>query len=257
MNLRQIWQYSVHRAARRLLLVVMLGSSGASAQFELDKLDLRAQLAPKQHTQLSAEFGARIIHLPLAEGDRVSKGQLLVEFDCSLQRAQLRKSQAELSGAENQLAKNTRLSELGAIGAVELKSSQIEVSKIRADIDYLRTLLGKCRIESPFAGRIGSVSAQQQQFVQAGQPLIELFDDQQLELSFIVPSVWLAWFRPGYPLSVLIDETAQRYPAKLIRTAGQVDPVSQTVKAFAQIEGQYSELIPGMSGVLQIQKQAE
>ena len=38
------------------------------------------------------------------------------------------------------------------------------------------------------------------------------------------------------------------YPARVQRVGAKVDPVSQTVKVHAEIEGNFPELIAGMSG---------
>jgi hypothetical protein len=69
-----------------------------------------------------------------------------------------------------------------------------------------------------------------------------------LELEFIVPSRWLAWLTPGTGFQVAIDETGKTYPAKVMRTGARVDPVSQSVKIAAAIDGKFNELIAGMSG---------
>ena len=250
----QLSELLIHRLFRTVALYLsLLFVSSASAEFAIDQVELRAQLSPIRFTTLAAEFGAQIRQLELSEGERIAQGQKLVEFDCSLQQAQLSKARAELAGAQNLYSGNQKLAKLGAIGQLELKSAEVEVQKARADINYLRTLLSKCEIASPFNGRVGSVSAQSGQFVQPGQPLIEIFDDSSLELAFIVPSRWMNWFKVGTVFEVAIEDTGRAYPAKLVRTSGRADPVSQSVRAFAQIEGDYSELIAGMSGRLIIQ----
>jgi hypothetical protein len=47
---------------------------------------------------------------------------------------------------------------------------------------------------------------------------------------------------------VRIDETGKTYPAKVTRLGAKVDPVSQSVKVVAAIDGSFPELIAGMSG---------
>ena len=47
-----------------------------------------------------------------------------------------------------------------------------------------------------------------------------------------------------------IDETGQSYPAKVLRIGAKVDPVSQSVKLAAAINGKFPELIAGMSGTV-------
>ncbi|MBV7536926.1 efflux RND transporter periplasmic adaptor subunit [Duganella sp. sic0402] len=214
----------------------------------LDSREIRAQLAPRRYTTLAAEIGAKINRLPLAEGASFRQGQLLVQFDCVLQQAQLAKADAALMAAETNWKGNQKLAQLNSVGQVELDVSKAEAQKAQAEVAANRALLGKCSIAAPFAGRIAEQKAREQQYVQPGQALMEILDDSQLELEFIVPSRWLAWVRSGAPFQVSIDETGKTYPAKVQRIGARVDPVSQSVKLSAVIDGRFGELVAGMSG---------
>jgi hypothetical protein len=97
---------------------------------------------------------------------------------------------------------------------------------------------------------VAEQKAREQQFVQAGQQLLDILDDSALELEFIVPSRWLGWLKAGHAFKVSIDETGQTYPARITRLGARVDPVSQSVKAAATIDGKFPDLIAGMSGHL-------
>ena len=218
----------------------------------LEKQDIRAQLSPRRFTTIAAEIGAKISRLPVTEGASFRAGQVLVALDCSLQQAQLQKAKAALAAAERTFVANKRLNELNSIGKVELDVSESEVAKARAEVVLMTVSLDKCQISAPFAGRVAEQRVREQQFVQPGQPLLDIIDDSVLELEFIVPSHWLAWLKPGYAFQVRIDETAKSYPAKVLRLGARVDPVSQSVKTVAAIDGNFRELMAGMSGKVAI-----
>jgi len=218
----------------------------------LEKQDIRAQLSPRRFTTIAAEVGAKINNLPVAEGGSFRAGQVLVSLDCSLQQAQLQKAKAALGAAERTFTANKRLNELHSIGKVELDVSEAEVAKARAEVSLMSVSLSKCQISAPFSGRIAEQRVREQQYVQPGQPLLDILDDSVLELEFIVPSHWLAWLKVGYPFQVRIDETGKSYPAKILRIGARVDPVSQSVKTVAAIDGSYRELMSGMSGKVTI-----
>jgi len=220
----------------------------APARPALEKQDIRAQLSPRRYTTIAAEIGAKVSRVAVAEGASFRAGQTLVAFDCSLQQAQLQKAKAVLAGAERTFSANKRLEELRSVGKVELEVSEAEVGKAKADVAANSVLLSKCAIAAPFAGRVAEQKVREQQYVQAGQPLLEILDDSVLELEFIVPSRWLAWLKPGHAFQVQIDETGKSYPAKVQRIGARVDPVSQSVKLSAAIAGKFPELIAGMSG---------
>jgi RND family efflux transporter MFP subunit len=210
--------------------------------------ELRAQLAPRRYTTLAAEIGARIERLAVTEGGTISAGQVLVSFDCSLQRAQLDRANATLGAAEKQLATQRRLVELNATGRQELDQAEAEVAKTGAEKTQIEVQLGKCQISAPFSGRVAEQKVREQQYVQPGQALLEVLDDSVLEVEFIMPSRWLQGVRVGSKVQIVVDETGRTYPAKVQRLGARVDPVSQSVKVIAAIDGRYADLMAGMSG---------
>lgn len=213
--------------------------------------EIRAQLTPRRYTTLAAEVGARIQRLAVAEGGAFMEGQALVVFDCTVQQAQLDKARAELDAAQATLKSNERLLELNSVGQLELELSRSAVGRARAEVGMHEAVLSKCTVRAPWAGRVAEQKAREQQFVQPGQPLLEILDDSALELEVLVPSSWLVWLRAGQRVRVQIDETRKSYPARFTRIGARADPISQSVKVTAAIEGRFPELVAGMSGRLQ------
>ena len=210
--------------------------------------DIRAQLTPRRYTTIAAEIGAKISSLPVTEGGGFVAGQVLAEFDCSLQKAQLDKAEAELQGTEQTLQANLRLEQLNSVGQLELDLSKTAVNKAKAELGGNKAMLAKCQVVAPFGGRVAEQKVREQQYVQPGQPMLDIIDDSVLELEFLVPSVWLHWLKVGRTFQVQIDETRKTYPARFTRIAARVDPVSQSVKVAAAINGKFPELMAGMSG---------
>lgn len=244
-----------------VLATALLASSAAIAQtpptrpvlqkpaaLSLEQQDIRAQLAPRNYTTLAAEIGAKVSRITVKPGQAFKAGQMLVSLDCSLQNAQRARAQAELEGAQKTHAVNKRLQELDAVGKLEYATSEQSTLKARAELDFANATLAKCKISAPFSGRVAEQKAREQQFVQPGQPLLEILDDSSLDLDFIVPSKWLAWLKAGQSFKVAIDENGQSYPARITRLGARIDPVSQSVTVAAVIDGHFPELIAGMSG---------
>lgn len=209
---------------------------------------VRAQLSPKRYTTLAAEIGAKINSLPVPEGGTFQAGQVLITFDCTVQEAQLNRAEATLRAAESTWHANRRLEELNSVGKLELDVSRAEVEKNKAEVAGMAATLSKCRVTAPFAGRVAEQKVRERQFVQPGQAMIDILDDSALEIEFIVPSRWLVWLRIGYGFRIRIDETGKTYPASVQRIGARVDPVSQSIKIVAAINGRFPELLSGMSG---------
>jgi RND family efflux transporter MFP subunit len=239
-----------------IALLLTLANAGAQGVFPppvssssaIEKQDIRAELVPRRYTTIAAEIGAKISRIDVPEGGRFQAGQTLVALDCALQQAQLQKARASLTAADRTYVANKRLAQLNSVGKVELEVSEAEADKARAEVSLTNIVLDKCRITAPFNGRVAEQRVRAQQYVQPGQPLLEILDDSELVLDFIVPSKWLVWLKPDQSFQVAIDETGKTYPAKVQRIGAKVDPVSQSIKLSAVIDGKFSELMAGMSG---------
>ncbi|ARJ67772.1 efflux transporter periplasmic adaptor subunit [Magnetospirillum sp. ME-1] len=210
--------------------------------------ELRAQLSPRDFTTLAAEIGAKVEKIGAREGERFTRGQVLVAFDCSVNRAQLDEARAAQSAADKTLAVNRRLLELQTVGKLETDVSVAEAEKARAKVAAMSAMVSKCAVTAPFDGRVVEQKVRGQQYVQPGQALLDILDDSVLELDFLVPSKWLVWLKPGHVFQAAIDETGKTYPVKLIRVGARIDPVSQTVRVAGAIGGHFPELSAGMSG---------
>lgn len=210
--------------------------------------EIRAQLTPREFTTVSSEIAARIDRIASRMGEHFKRGEVLVEFDCAIPRAQMARAEAVAEQSNKTIAINRRLLELKSIGQLELDIAQAEFAKAKADLAIAQATVSKCTIVAPFSGLVVEQKAREFQYAAPGQPLLDLLDDQAIEIELIAPSRWLRWIKLGTEFSVKIDETDKTYPAKVTRLGGRVDPVSQSVRVVGEVVGPAPDLMAGMSG---------
>jgi RND family efflux transporter MFP subunit len=186
------------------------------------------------------------------EGQRFAAGTPLIKLDCGLHDAQRAKSVAELAGAKRSLEANQRLAELNAAGLMELDLAKNAVEKSQAELQISETQLSKCEIKAPFAGIVAEQRIREQQYVQPGTQVVDVLDDSGYELEFLAPSTWLSRLRVGMVVRVHIDEVRRNGMARIARISPRIDPVSQSIKVTANLEGPMADLKAGMSGRLQL-----
>ncbi len=209
---------------------------------------VRAQLRGVNSPILSSKIAGVITHLGLQSGDAFKKGQLLVEIDCKAQKTQLALAKV-LYNKKSKIAKiNERLHELGSSSELEMAMVKAEVEEAHASIQYNEAILKKCTIYAPFPGRVGDLFVERYQYVNEGDPIMQINENLNLEIEMIVPSLWLKWLRKKHPFELKMDETGKTYPATIQRIMSRVDPVSHTVKVYGLLERPAPELLPGMSG---------
>ena len=217
-------------------------------------LSARVVIKAEQTVALSAELNARILRIPFKEGDRFQAGAVLIEFDCQRIRAELAASTAALKLNRNAHDTVSQLQKLGSAGVYNVRQAQFEMEKAAADVDNLKAKQTTCLIRAPFDGIVAERLAAAHEVVSPNQPVLRIVDTAEPELQLIVPSAWMTWMVPGRPFSVEIDETGRSHAAVVRHVSGAVDPISQTVRVIARLEGGSGNVMPGMSGIARFRK---
>jgi RND family efflux transporter MFP subunit len=197
---------------------------------------------------ISSRLAARITELPLREGQSFQRGDLLVGFDCERPQAEARAAAAAVDVQTKLLETNEELDKFNAIGKNELLISRSQLDKARAERQAMDSQVKECRLTAPFSGRVMERMARAFEAVQVSQPLLRIADTSALELELIVPSVWLAWLKPGSAFQFRLDETGRALPATVQRLGAAVDPVSKTLRIVGNFRGGNDMVLPGMSG---------
>jgi RND family efflux transporter MFP subunit len=206
------------------------------------------QVTARSTATIAAPMAGQLVEFPASDGDAIAQGQVLARFNCAQQEATTARAHAELVKRQDILSTQKSLKALNAYSKADYVVAQNDVELAKADLALAQTAVDNCTIHAPFNGRVASAPVRNYQFVQAGAPLLDIVDDHDLELEFIVPSIWLAWLKIGALSSVQVSETQKSYDAKITRISGKVDAASQTIKIYGRIDGDTSDLLPGMSG---------
>lgn len=209
---------------------------------------VRTHLSPVRYTTLSSEMGGKIERLEIEESDRFYEGQLLVTFNCGIERARLEKAEIIAGEASNTLKVYERLYALKSKSELELAQATASAAAAAAEVSIMSEIVKRCSIIAPYAGRVFELHIRPYQYVSIGTPLMGILDDNKLELELIVPSKWLVWLKLKAPFSVYIEEVEQSFDAEVVSIGARIDPISQSIKIKGRIVGKHQELFAGMGG---------
>lgn len=215
---------------------------------EAESYVVQAVLSPKRQAVIASGIDAKITKFDIESGDVFKKGQVLIEYDCSVDQARLMESQSRQRVTQRQLEAYQKLRSMESVSDMELVMATESNEQNKAMIEQIRGRLKYCKHIAPFDGRVMNKMAAQHEFVQPGRVLMDISSLEPLRAEFLIPSKWLRWLNIGTPLQIQIDETDRSYSAKIVAIRGEVDPVSQSLQVVAEMEAYHEELLPGMSG---------
>jgi membrane fusion protein (multidrug efflux system) len=226
-------------------------ASAVAAPVAPENKAIRVLVVASQESVLAAQMAGRIEQLDATLGSTIKSGQVLLRFHCGAQQAQLKMANAEYYGAQRTYESKAKLQALQSVSELEVQQSAAVSERTKAQIELIQVQLTHCTVRAPFTGRVTRLFAKRYESVAANAPLLEVVDNGKLKLKLNVPSLWLAWLKPGAPFAVRIEETGKAYDGRVLRINARVDAVSRSVELEGEVVGNPEQLLPGMSGVAQ------
>jgi membrane fusion protein (multidrug efflux system) len=185
---------------------------------------LRARHEVKIYTQ---EEG-RITALPVYEGDPVSKGEVLVQLDDTLLRAQLARASAMRKQAAQDLKRLQELRGKKLVSEDEFARAQTQLEVAEADEQVLKTRFGYTTIESPIAGVVSERLSEPGNIVERHQHILTVSDPSLLVTELPVSELVLPDLSRGDVARVRIDALGdQIHEARITRIYPNLDPVTR------------------------------
>lgn len=162
-------------------------------------------LLSNESVVIRPEIVGRIAEIAFKEGQRVTKGTVLVRLDDAIARATLAQAQASIAFSRAELS---RADQLVRQNTGPLRNREQASAKLLADeaaVQLAKAQLDKLVIAAPFDGVLGLRKVSVGDFVQAGRDIVNLEDIDTLKLDFRVPEMFLPAVRIGQTVKVAVD----------------------------------------------------
>lgn len=240
------------------------GGGGGMPPSAVDVVTVHAQSLPQsfetvgslraeESVSVKSEVPGKIDGIGFTDGEPVSRGQVLFQLDGALVRADLNEANANLQNSQRAYARAKELSAKQLIARADLDKAQAQLSVDQARAASARTRLDKTAIRAPFAGVAGLRKANDGDYVEAGQDLVDLVKLDTLELDLRAPEVVLSELRVGQEVVFGVDAFRdERFKATVAAIAPTVDAGGRSVSLRARFDNPEGKLRPGMSARVRI-----
>lgn len=211
-------------------------------------------LAPVQGVTLGADADGIISRIAVENGASVKAGDVLLEFDRTVETAQLAASEARLAIVKLDRDRAAELRTKDTISQAELDQADAQLKQSQADVAALRALLEKKTVVAPFAGRVGIRLVNVGQFVNRGAALMPLQKLDPIYADFNIPQREIPQLVAGQAVHVKVDAFGDRvFEGKITAINPVVDSASRNVAVQATLENADESLRPGMFARVEVQ----
>lgn len=232
-------------------------------------------VAPRTESELVAEVSGRIVSVSdaLEAGGFFSAGDELLRLDgreheIAVERARaavkLARSESRLAAAE--AARRRELSKRGIASAADLEQFESRAAVADASLEQARANLAQAELDlertvvrAPFDGRVRARRVDLGQFVSPGAVLARIFSIDYAEVRLPIRTQDLSYV--DVPLGVGVDGVAAldvpvtlraqlggeelEWPARLVRTEGEIDLETRMLNVVARVEDPYARYANG------------
>ena len=177
-------------------------------------------LRANQGIVLRPEVSGRIVKLGFGDGQRVRRGQLLVQLDDTLQQAQVRQAEAQAGIARSNLQRSRELVAQNFVSqsAVDQNAANLDVAL--AQVALAQAQLARMKIFAPFDSMAGIRLVNEGDYLKDGADIVNLDDVSSVWVDFRLPERFLSRIKPGQPVDITLDALPGR---QLKATVGALD----------------------------------
>lgn len=204
----------------------------------------------RQSVMMRPEVAGRVSALGFGDGTRVRKGQLLVQLDDTLQRAELKQAQAQLSIAQAALKRNQELVAQNFVAQRVLEESQANMQVVEAQQALAQAKLSRMAIRAPFDGTVGLRVVNLGDYVKDGADLVNLEDTSSMYVDFRLPERYQGKLKLEQTVELALDAVpGQRFKARVQAIDPLLDVNGRSVGVRAVVSntsGESAPLRPGM-----------
>ena len=204
-------------------------------------------LRSRQSVVVRPEVSGRITQLNFKDGDRVRKGQLLVQFDDQLQAAQVKQSQAELSIALANHKRNQELVAQNFIAQRSVDESAANLEVAQAKLALSQATAARLKITAPFDGLTGIRTVNSGDYLKDGADIVNIEDIEAVFVDYRLPERFQSKVRKGQKAAIELDALPGRKFEAIVQAIDpQIDANGRSVSVRACIDNRSMQLRPGM-----------
>lgn len=221
---------------------------GAVEELRLeDDAQAVGSLRAAQSVMLRPEVSGRIARLGFVDGQRVRRGQWLVQLDDTLQRAQLQQAQAQAAIARTNLQRSRELLAQGFVSASAVDQNAAALAVAQAQVALAQAQLARLTVAAPFDGVVGIRGVDPGDYVKDGADIVSLEDRSRMWVDFRLPERYVGRVRPGLPVQVTLDALPGRTLAATVQALdAQIDADGRSLRVRARIESPPDTLRSGL-----------
>lgn len=244
---KQIQMFSAPQPA------ISISAATAVEQPWQGRLPAIGTLKAYQGVELSAEVEGIVREVLFQSGQKVERGQPLIQLDSEVERASLATAEAERSLAQIEYERGRSLVSRSNISKSEFDRLASTLQKATASVAQLKAQLDKKRINAPFSGTIGIRQVDPGTYLSPGAAIATLQDLSRLNVDFFLPEQQAPQLAVGQRVQISVAAyPGEAFEGRISAINPKVENETRNLQVRATLANPDEKLLPGMFANLQV-----
>ena len=200
-------------------------------------------LEGEKQAVIYAKLAETVDSVPVAEGERVSSGQVLISLDKYGPSSRYNEVLSLYRNSEKNEKKMAYLYREGAISESAYDAARTEYEVNKASFEAVSRMVD---IVSPIDGVVTSVNVSVGDQVGVGQKLATVASTERLRVRFGVNADHIADFQIGSEVSISSEVSEKRAHGKVVSVASSADPLTRSYEVECLVDNGGGLFTPGM-----------
>ena len=195
-----------------------------------------------------SEVSGRVEAVNAIAGQRVEKGDVVVQLDNHVQRFAVDRASLAVDDAGAQVERFEALAARNTVSDVQLSNAVLELEKARLDLREAQDALARRAVTAPFSGEVGLVDVQVGDYITPASPVTSLDERRTLLIEFRVPERFANQIAAGQQISLATPALPGLELSGVVSGMdSRIDTVSRTLTVQGTIDNEADMIRPGMS----------
>jgi membrane fusion protein (multidrug efflux system) len=231
-----------------------VGSAVAQAATWETTVAAVGSISSLRSVNVSNEVPGTVSKIRFESGQIAREGQVLVELDADVERAQVASAESKRELAARTAARSKILAEGNVISRAQLDEVDAQLKSATTDTAALRAQVERKTIRAPFRGRLGIRAVNPGQYLNVGTTVTTIDAMGGTFVDFTLPQEELGTVSVGLPVRVTLEGVKDPLEGKISAIDPTVDPTTRNLKIRAEIPDLANKPRPGMFANVEVIK---
>ncbi len=212
------------------------------------RIDVVGTVASEETVHLSSRISAYVSNVSASAGQRVKKGQVLIELDSREMKEKLTAANIQLKQARTEYNRIRSLYKQKATTEQAMTAAETRFDGAKTLVAEIKVMLTYTTIKAPINGIVTDRRVERGDLANPGQVLLSVYDPLNMRIEVPVPVRLIEKLALNQAVDISLDRPSRPFKGRVSEIVSAIDPLSRTQEVKVHIDNKKGDILPGTFG---------